>query len=247
MPHGRKQIITKIIPPDKRDEVYDDIKAEMKNGRQLYVICPRIDEPDPDKELSVQAKSVEAESVRLKRDIFKDAIIATLHSKVKKEAKEKVMKDFLEHKADILVATSVVEVGVNVPNATIIIIEGAERFGLAQLHQLRGRVVRSNHQAYCYIFAESGSQKTIDRLKAFQNAKNGFELAELDMQLRGAGELTGGKQWGLSDIGMEAIKNLKMVEAARSEAISLVQKNEIVNYPELVAKVANRIQINHFE
>src|SRR2546430_2567781 len=120
------------------------------------------------------------------------------------------MRAFEEGATKILVATSVVEVGVNVPNATMIIIEGAERFGLSQLHQLRGRVIRSNHQAYCYVFTESNGTKTVARLKALSTAKNGFELAEFDLAQRGAGELYGGKQWGVSDLAMEAMKNIKM-------------------------------------
>jgi ATP-dependent DNA helicase RecG len=124
-----------------------------------------------------------------------------------------------------LVATSVVEVGVNVPNATNIIIEGAERFGLAQLHQLRGRVLRGTHQPYCFVVTESKSEKTRERLKALATAKNGFELAEHDLTFRGSGELYGAKQSGLSDLGMEAIKNLKLVEAARTEARYLVEQN----------------------
>ena len=125
--------------------------------------------------------------------------------------KESVMLDFKDKKIDILVATSVVEVGVNVENASLIIIEGAERFGLAQLHQLRGRVLRGTHQPYCFVFAETKSAKTTDRLKALKTARNGFELAEFDLAQRGAGELYGGKQWGLSDLAMQAIKNIKMV------------------------------------
>ena len=158
------------------------------------------------------------------------------------------MSKFKAGKIDILVSTSVVEVGVNVPNATVIIIEGAERFGLAQLHQLRGRVLRSNHQAYCYVFAEAKSQKTIDRLKALKTAKNGFELAELDLTLRGAGELGGTKQWGITDLGMEAIKNIKMVEAARTEAIRLIFLDpELSNYPLLKNKVKEKAGEFHFE
>ena len=158
------------------------------------------------------------------------------------------MQKFAKHEIDILVATSVVEVGVNVPNATIIIIEGAERFGLAQLHQLRGRVVRSNHQAYCYIFAEAKSQKTMDRLTALKTAKNGFELSELDLSLRGAGELAGTKQWGISDLGMEAIKNIKMVEAARTEATRLIDEDpELLSYPALRLKVEHKNKHFHFE
>ena len=165
-----------------------------------------------------------------------------------KEKKEEVMEEFTRGKINILCATSVVEVGVNVPNATIIIIEGAERFGLAQLHQLRGRVIRSSHQAYCYIFAEAKSAKTVDRLKALKTAKNGFELAELDLVLRGAGELGGMKQWGISDLGMEAIKNIKMVEAARAEAIRLIAADpELLNYPLLKQKVRDKAGEFHFE
>ena len=144
------------------------------------------------------------------------------------QEKEEVLSDFKQNKVQILVATSVVEVGINVPNATIIIIEGAERFGLAQLHQLRGRVIRSSYQPYCLVFAESKSQKTTERLKALTTAKNGFELAEYDLKIRGAGELGGGKQWGVSDIGMEALKNIKMVEVARTESQKLSPKAQIL-------------------
>ena len=248
MPLGRKQIITEIITPNKRLETYEKIKTELKVGRQLYVICPRINEPDPEKELALNVKSVMAEAKRLKKEIFPEYEIGILHSKMSKEKKEKVMQDFTEGKINILCATSVVEVGVNVPNATVIIIEGAERFGLAQLHQLRGRVIRSSHQAYCYIFAEAKSEKTIARLKALKTAKNGFELAELDLTLRGAGELGGTKQWGITDLGMEAIKNIKMVEAARIEAIALIEKDpELFKYPLLKQKVHQKTSEFHFE
>ncbi len=258
MPAGRKQIITEIITPLKRDETYEKVRVELKNGRQLYVICPRINEPDrtpslasdrAGKEINVlEIKAVTAEAKRLKKEVFREYEIGVLHSKMSKEKKEDVMKDFTDGKINILCATSVVEVGVNVPNATIIIIEGAERFGLAQLHQLRGRVIRSNYQAYCYVFAEAKSDKTIQRLKALKTAKNGFELAELDLTLRGAGELGGTKQWGISDLGMEAIKNLKMVEAARTEAIRLISlDSELSKYPLLKQKVHEKAGEFHFE
>ncbi|MHB1316948.1 MAG: ATP-dependent DNA helicase RecG, partial [Minisyncoccota bacterium] len=211
MPTGRKPIITKIIAPQDRTETYEEIKKGLKEGRQLYVICPRIEEVDPTKENAVIAKSVTEEAKRLKAEVFQDWNIGILHSKMTPALKEKVMKDFEEHKTDILVATSVVEVGVNVPNATMIIIEGAERFGLSQLHQLRGRVIRSNHQAYCYVFTESSGEKTRDRMKALVTAKNGFELAEFDLRARGAGQLYGQKQWGVGDLAMEALQNIKLV------------------------------------
>ncbi len=249
MPSGRKPIITEIILPTDREKTYDEIKKFMKDGRQLYVICPRINEPDPAKESAVIAKSVKEEAERLKRDVFQDYEIGILHSKMVQSEKEKVMNDFKSGKIHILVATSVVEVGVNVPNATIIIIEGAERFGLSQLHQLRGRVIRSNHQAYCFVFAETKTDKTLQRLRAFKNSSNGFELAEFDLKLRGPGELSGAKQWGISDIGMEAIKNIKMVEAARTEASNLLEQDETLSkFPVIKEKLlARKEEEIHFE
>jgi ATP-dependent DNA helicase RecG len=245
MPMGRKSIITEIITPDKREEVYEKIRKELKDGRQVYVICPRIDEGENN---TLELKSVTAEAKRLKKDIFKEYEIDILHSKMSKQKKEDVMEDFYAGNIDILCATSVVEVGVNVPNATVIIIEGAERFGLAQLHQLRGRVIRGNHQAYCYVFAEAKTEKTINRLQALKNAKNGFELSELDLALRGAGELLGMKQWGISDIGMEAIKNIKMVSAAREEAVKMIAEDpELSQHPQLKQKVKKKVQEFHFE
>jgi ATP-dependent DNA helicase RecG len=241
MPAGRKPIITEIVLPGERENTYEKIKAEMKAGHQLYVICPRIDVPDPDKEQAVIAKSVTEEAERLEKDIFPDYKIGILHSKMPPDDKEYVMQEFKNKNIQILVATSVVEVGVNVPNATVIIIEGAERFGLAQLHQLRGRVIRSNDQAYCYVFADSKTDKTVQRLKAFKNSSNGFELAEFDLKLRGPGELSGNKQWGISDIGMEALRNLKMVEAARAEAEYLLTQDETLSqFPLLNEKLLHR-------
>ena len=248
MPRGRKPIITKVITPDKQDDMYEHVREQLAEGRQAYVICPRIDEPDPDKATALRLKSVKAEAARLKKDVFKDARIDILHSKIKPAEKDKIMQRFLSHEIDILVATSVVEVGVNVPNATNIIIEGAERFGLSQLHQLRGRVLRGTHQAYCFAVTESKSEKTRDRLKALTTAKNGFELAEYDLQFRGSGELYGAKQSGLTDLGMEAIKNLKLVEAARDEAGKLVEADsKLTKHPLIATKVAHTGESLHME
>ncbi|OYV28044.1 MAG: hypothetical protein B7W98_00395 [Parcubacteria group bacterium 20-58-5] len=141
-----------------------------------------------------------------------------------------------------------VEVGVNVPNATVILIEGAERFGLAQLHQLRGRVIRSTHQSYCFALPESFGETTRERMKAFVNAKNGFELAEYDLALRGAGELAGGRQWGVSDIAMEALKNIKLVEAARTEAANLVAADpDLHRHPALLRRARTADTEMHLE
>lgn len=252
MPKGRKPIITKVVAPSHITEVYEHIQRELDDGRQAYIICPRIDEPDPSKENALQLKSVKQEAERLKKNVFKKARIDILHSKMTPKEKDTVMEKFLAHDIDILVATSVVEVGVNVQNATNIIIEGAERFGLAQLHQLRGRVVRGTHQAYCFAVTTKDSTgkngKTLERLKALTEAKNGFELAEYDLALRGSGELYGMKQWGLTDLGMEAIKNLKMVEAARKEASLLIETDpELKKHPRIKEKISTVSKVLHME
>lgn len=248
MPPGRRPVITEIVSPGNRKAAYEKMRAELKAGRQAYIICPRIDEPDETKAFALQAKSVKAEAKRLKKDVFPEYEIEILHSKMTPKAKDEVMQRFAAHEIDILVATSVVEVGVNVPNATLIMIEGAERFGLSQLHQLRGRVVRSTHQAYCFCVAESRGERTLERLKALKTAKNGFELAEQDLLQRGPGELSGRKQWGISDIGMEALKNLKLVEAARNEALALVKEDEeLRKHPLLAQSLDARAQKAHYE
>jgi len=248
MPPGRKPIITEIVKPAERAKAHERMHEQLAQGRQAYVICPRIDEPDPDKAFALQAKSVVAEAKRLKKSVFQDYEIDILHSKMTPKEKDDVMARFSKHEIDILVATSVVEVGVNVPNATMIFIEGAERFGLSQLHQLRGRVVRSNHQAYCFVCPESRGEATLARLKALVTAKNGFELAEQDLLQRGPGELSGRKQWGISDIGMEALKNLKLVEAARTEALSIIKKDEtLAKHPLLGRALKERASQMHLE
>ncbi len=248
MPEGRKQVITEIVLPGEREKTYEKIRAELRAGRQMYVICPRINEPDPTKEMALNVKSVTEEAERLKRDVFREYEIGILHSKMKPGEKEQVMQDFKNGEIDILVATSVVEVGVNVPNATVIVLEGAERFGLAQLHQLRGRVLRSSHQAYCYVFADAKTEKTVERLKALKTARNGFELAEFDLAQRGAGELYGRKQWGISDVAMEGIKNIKMVEAARKEATFMIDSDPTLSrHPTVLARLNRKNSEIHFE
>ncbi|MEN9337802.1 MAG: ATP-dependent helicase RecG, ATP-dependent helicase RecG [Candidatus Parcubacteria bacterium] len=245
MPRERKKILTETVPVHKRSQVYEHIREELTSGRQVYVICPRIDEQDEEEKQKRILKSVKEEAKRLGEVIFPEFVVDILHSKMKKEEKEEVMQDFLDKKSDILVATSVVEVGVNVPNATVIIIEHADRFGLAQLHQLRGRVGRSHHQSYCYLFTESEGETTQKRLQNLVEAKNGFELAELDMQTRGIGQLMDGKQWGISDLAMEAIKNPKLVEVARAEARELIDNDaDLENYPDLAAIIHKRDSVH---
>lgn len=248
LPHGRKKIKTEIVPPERREMAYEKVRAELARGQQCFVICPRIEEPDPKKEMALLATSAKAEAKRLAEFVFPNYKVGLVHGKMKTEEKEKVMKEFAENKIQVLVATSVVEVGIDIPNATIMIIEGADRFGLAQLHQLRGRVGRGPCQSYCLLFTDTKSGPTLSRLRALETAKNGFELAELDLALRGEGSLSGKKQWGLSDLGMEGIKNLKMVEAARKEARELLSKDsELALFPLLKEKAEKSAADIHFE
>ncbi len=245
MPPGRKKVTTKIIPSHARGKMYDAVQSELEAGRQVYVICSRIDDSE-DEEDAKPRKSVVSEAARLQKNVFQKYKVGVLHGKMKPQEKDAIMNSFKQGDIDILVSTTVIEVGVNVPNASIIIIEDADRFGLAQLHQLRGRVLRGTHTPYCYICSESTSESSFTRLQALESSSDGFALAEKDLHLRGAGELTGSKQSGISDIGMEAIKNVKLVEAARAEAKTILQENTLSHYPDLAHTLLKRDTV-HFE
>lgn len=234
LPPGRAQVKTELVLPNARARAYEKIRTELEHGRQAYVICPRIDEPDPAKINAIQAKSVKAEAVRIKKEVFPDYEIGVLHGALKPSEKDRVLARFARGEIHILVATSVVEVGINVPNATVILIEGAERFGLAQLHQLRGRVQRSTHQPFCFLLPETRGTQALQRLRALEKSSDGFALAERDLELRGAGDLYGGRQWGMSDLGMEALQNARLISAARAEARVLIEKDPaLTTYPAL--------------
>src|SRR3989338_1568719 len=208
MPAGRKPIETKIVPPKERNLAYEFIRTKLVEGDQAFVICPRIEPQDQRKSdflgksdfLKAEMKSVKEEYKKLKEKIFPEFEIGIMHGKLTPKEKEETMRRFRGDEIKLLVSTSVVEVGVDVPNATIMMIEGAERFGLAQLHQFRGRVGRSDKKSYCFILAGSYSANIFRRLKALTTAKTGFELAEYDLEFRGPGELSGRRQWGISDI-----------------------------------------------
>ncbi|MBI4088407.1 ATP-dependent DNA helicase RecG [Candidatus Kaiserbacteria bacterium] len=248
LPPGRAKITTKLVKPDGRTEVYEAVRRELAAGRQAYVICPRIEEPDPKKQNALQAKSAKAEAVRLKKEVFADKEVGLLHGAMKPAEKDAVMARFTKGDIDVLVATSVVEVGVNVPNATVILIEGAERFGLAQLHQLRGRVMRSSHPPLCFLLPETTSDLSLKRLRALEKSDDGFSLAEADLASRGAGDLYGNAQWGVSDLGMEALKNPRLIQAARTEAFDLVASDpSLSNYPALEARAKRASDKLHAE
>ncbi|MDO8522263.1 MAG: ATP-dependent DNA helicase RecG [bacterium] len=240
LPPGRAKVTTRIIKKEQRAEAYEDVRRELKMGRQAFVVCPRIEEPDPEKMSALQAKSAKAEARRLQKDVFPEFKVGLLHGAMTQKEKDSCMKDFVSGKVQVLVATSVVEVGINVPNATVMMIEGAERFGLAQLHQLRGRVMRSSHPPYCFLLPETFGQVSSKRLRALEKSDDGFKLAEADLETRGAGDLFGRRQWGITDIGMEALKNPRLIQAAREEAFALVRENpELEKYPELAARAAS--------
>lgn len=210
-PAKRKDIITTIISPNSREPMYKEVRQQLDEGRQAYVICPRI-EAGEDEQASVQA-----EVKRLKQSVFKDRRIGLLHGKLPAEEKDAVMRQFATGDLDILVSTTVVEVGVDVPNATAIIIEGADRFGLAQLHQLRGRVGRSDLQSYCYL-VPSTSQKPSERLRELERSNDGFYLAERDLELRGPGEIYGRAQSGALNLTVANIADMKLLKRAQGAA-----------------------------
>lgn len=286
MPKGRKKIITRIIPPEKRQEAYNFIRSEVQSGRQVFVICPRIEPVFADlpagrqeafggqafntqetlvereshslshlrflRELGdkrnflwADVKAVKQEYEKLRKDVFPDLNVGMLHGKMKTEEKEKALLSFKERKTDILVSTSVIEVGIDFPNATIMMIEGADKFGLAQLHQFRGRVGRGKDQSYCFLFSEF---RYNPRLKALTLSQDGFELAEKDLKLRGPGDLTGQRQWGFPDFVMASLKDIEMVEKTRESAKEILAKDpELKKYPLLRGKLEEFREKIHLE
>lgn len=227
LPKGRKPI--KTILTGSHRQVWDLIKQEVESGRQAYIVYPLIDESET---LSAKAATIEAE--KLQQEIFPQFKIGLLHGKLKNDEKEEVMKDFKDGEYDILVSTTVVEVGVDVPNATVMVIENAERFGLSQLHQLRGRVGRSSLQSYCVLITSSRSQETRERLGIMTETNDGFVIAEKDLQLRGPGEFLGTRQSGLPDLIIsDIVRDAKILEIARNEAIDFVKNYNIDDFPML--------------
>ncbi|OGM96839.1 MAG: ATP-dependent DNA helicase RecG [Candidatus Yanofskybacteria bacterium RIFCSPHIGHO2_01_FULL_39_44] len=265
-PKNRQKIITKVSTPTQKNEAYQFIRDEVKNGRQVFVVCPRIEISDPKKEIKTgtkqskmnvlwaDVKAVEEEYKKLSQEIFPDLKVAMLHGKLKPKDKNEIMSSFSkasedkDKRIDILVSTSVIEVGVDVPNATIMAIESAERFGLAQLHQFRGRVGRGEHQSYCLLFSSTGDKSINQRLKALVECDDGFELAEKDMKIRGPGEFFGVKQSGLPDLGMASLANIDLIKKARAEARLLLKEDpSLTNYPLLKDRLESFQKLTHFE
>ena len=275
MPKNRKKIKTIIVEPAQRKEAYEFIKKEVKEGRGVFVICPKIESKKTEtkgrptsqnvgmsdvpitfkprnydlRTLALNdVKAVKEEYEKLSQEIFPDLRITMLYGKMKAKEKEIIMQDFKKGEIDILVSTSVVEVGIDVPRATIMMIEGAERFGLAQLHQFRGRVGRSNMQSYCFLFTTSPDQLNRKRLKALVESSNGFELAQKDLEIRGPGQLYGTQQWGLPDMAMQGLSNIFLVEKTRQAAKEILEKDpELKNYPLLKERLKEFEKRIHFE
>lgn len=224
LPKGRIKIITELVAEDKRNQTYQFIEKEINNGRQAFVICPLIEESD-----KLGVKSAQAEYNKLSEKVFPHLKVGLLHGKLKPAEKEEVMRKFKDNEYQILVSTSVVEVGVDVPNATVMMIEGSERFGLAQLHQFRGRVGRSTHQSYCFLFSDDPNANTNPRLIAMVQSSNGFELAQKDLEIRGSGDLYGTAQSGYG-FKIATLSNTQLVERSKGYAQEILD-----NDPELSA------------
>jgi ATP-dependent DNA helicase RecG len=229
MPPGRHPVVTTVVAPHRRVEAYDFIREQVGLGRQAFVICPLIEESD-----KLGVRSATAEYERLRDEVFPDLRVELLHGRLAARDKEERMARFAAGDADLLVATSVIEVGVDVPNATIMVIEGAERFGLAQLHQFRGRVGRGEHRSYCILFQSSIDDEGSQRLDKVASTHSGFELAEADLRFRGAGDVVGLRQHGLPEMRAADLLDVAMLQRARSAARSWLDHDpELTAYPPL--------------
>ena len=236
-PPGRTPVETEVVDPEHRTHAYDLVRREVQSGRQAFVICPLIDES----ELLV-ARSATAEFERLRNDVFPDLQLGLVHGRLKE--KDAVMRGFVSGEIQVLVATAVVEVGVDVPNATVMMIEGADRFGLAQLHQFRGRVGRGAGKSRCLLLADDPSEGTLARLHLMTQIRDGFKLAEEDMRIRGMGELMGPRQHGMSDAAMQALEQPELLSEVRQEAERILAEDPgFERHPALRAAVARRLEL----
>jgi ATP-dependent DNA helicase RecG len=220
LPPGRQIIKTKWLRPEQREAAYNFLRRQVKEGRQAFIICPLVEESD-----SIQAKAAVAEYEQLSQAVFPDLKLGLLHGRLSSAEKEEVMRKFGADEVDILVSTPVVEVGIDVPNATVMLIESADRFGLSQLHQFRGRIGRGKDQSYCMLLAEKPSETGLERLSLIERTNNGFLLAEEDLKLRGPGEFFGTRQSGLPDLKMARLSDVALLELARNEAIKLFKED----------------------
>ncbi|HIQ00521.1 MAG TPA: ATP-dependent DNA helicase RecG, partial [Anaerolineales bacterium] len=227
MPPGRQPVTTRVIFPRERERAYAFLRSQVEKGRQAFIICPLVEESE-----KIEARAAVEEYERLRKEVFPTLRLGLLHGRMKSEEKETVMTAFAQGDLDILVATSVVEVGIDVPNATVMLIEGAERFGLAQLHQFRGRVGRGEHASYCLLVSESASPEAEERLAAVEATTDGFVLAQKDLDLRGPGEFLGTRQSGFPDLKMASLTDLQLLEEAREAARRFFESDPELSRPE---------------
>ncbi len=233
LPPGRQPIQTRWLLPRERERAYAFIHSQIEAGHQAFILYPLIEETE-----KVDARAATEEYERLQQTIFRTERLGLLHGKMKASEKEEVMTRFRQGELDILVSTSVVEVGIDVPNATVMLVEGADRFGLAQLHQFRGRVGRSEHKSYCLLVSDATSpdhpqtKATWERLKAIEETQDGFVLAEKDLELRGPGDFLGIRQSGLPELRLASLSNVQVLEQARSEARLLFEVDPTLSQPE---------------
>jgi len=238
-PKNRLPIITELMKPTDRQKAYKDVTRQLESGRQVFVVCPLINESDV-----LQAKSVENTFSEIEQ-IFKEYKVDLLHGRMKADDKQRVMEEFTKGKTHILVSTTVIEVGVDIPNATVMLIEAPERFGLAQLHQLRGRVGRSSHQGYCHLML-SDSNSVSRRLRAIESTNDGFKLAELDLEIRGAGSLYGTSQHGELDLKIADFTDTKLIARAQKSAKVFMQNDEnLLKYPYIKKRIHELQSVVH--
>ncbi|MCA9976377.1 MAG: ATP-dependent DNA helicase RecG, partial [Anaerolineales bacterium] len=227
MPPGRQEIKTRWLQPTERERAYAFVRRQVAEGRQAYIIYPLVEESD-----KIDAGAAVEEHERLQNEVFPDLTLGLIHGRLRADEKEAAMRAFHAGDTNILVATSVIEVGVDVPNATIIIIEGANRFGLAQLHQFRGRVGRGTHQSYCILVADNSSTEAEERLKALEETNDGFALAEKDLEIRGPGEFFGRRQSGIPELKLASILDMETLQKARAEAENIFAFDPNLTQPE---------------
>ncbi len=243
-PKGRKPIITKVIDSKNREGVYTFIKQEIKKGRQIFIIYPLVEESSKISQVKAATEEIE----KLKKGPFAQFKLELLHGKMKAKDKERIMGAFKNKKFDILVATSVVEVGIDIPNASVMIIEGAERFGLAQLHQFRGRVGRGNHQSYCFLITSVNAPPSTKRLGVMEKTNDGFIIAKEDMKLRGPGQFMGLAQSGVPDIAMESLTDINLIQLARTNAQEILALDAFLKaFPLLKKKLDSLNSSIHWE
>jgi ATP-dependent DNA helicase RecG len=227
LPPGRQPILTRWFMAGERERAYRFVRSQVQQGHQAYIICPLVEESD-----KIEAKAAVEEYERLQKTIFPDLRLGLLHGRMKGQDKEQVMHQFSGHELDILVSTSVVEVGIDVPNATVMLIEGANRFGLSQLHQFRGRVGRWQHDSYCILLSDTTTDVSEERLRAIEETNDGFKLAEKDLEMRGPGDFFGTRQSGLPELKLASLGDSPLLDLARREAQALFAEDPALSHPD---------------